>query len=244
MKYVLTDAAVRKLRGVLAPRSGNTGAGGAAASVSPDDFPPPFTVRWSQSEGSGQGAWVIWLPMNTGGNHVYIGRERRSIGNLSAAQTLPAGWYILGMLSANYSGSLWLNASKAKEAGHTESTFLATTGQGDGSGNMYWYAAIVARIDYDSQTGARRVKQLIDSTVTFGANIGDGGGGGGGGLSGTVEFVADNDWYVNGSVHQLRKRLRVLDLATGQVTDKAGTTYANGWEVITDTTPISAIIGS
>ena len=177
MKYVLTDAAVRKLRGVLAPRSGNTGAGGAATPVSPDDFPPPFTVRWAQSEGSGQGAWVIWLPMNTGGNHVYIGRERRPIGNVNAAQTLPAGWYVLDMLPANYSGSLWLNASKAKEAGHTESTFLATTGQGDGSGNMYWYAAIVARIDYDSNTGARRVKQLIDSTVTFGANIGDSSGG-------------------------------------------------------------------
>ena len=60
--------------------------------------------------------------------------------------------------------------------------------------------------------------------------------------SGTVEFVADVDWYVNGSVHQLRKRLRVLDLATGNVTDKAGTTYANGWEVATNTTPITSII--
>jgi hypothetical protein len=49
MKYVLTDAAVRKLRGVLAPRSGNTGAGGAATPVSPDDFPPPFTVRWKRA---------------------------------------------------------------------------------------------------------------------------------------------------------------------------------------------------
>ena len=87
------------------------------------------------------------------------------------------------------------------------------------------------------------MKQLIDSTVTFGANIGDGSGGGGG-LYGTVEFVADNDWYVNGSVHQLRKRLRVLDLATGQVTDKAGTTYANGWEVAAYSIGISSIIGS
>ena len=60
--------------------------------------------------------------------------------------------------------------------------------------------------------------------------------------SGTVEFVADVDWYVNGSVHQLRKRLRVLNLATGNVTDKVGTTYANGWEVATNTTPISSIL--
>jgi hypothetical protein len=60
---------------------------------------------------------------------------------------------------------------------------------------------------------------------------------------GTVEFVADIDWYVDGSVHQLRKRLRVLNLATGIITDKAGTTYANGWEVAANTTPISQIIG-
>lgn len=60
--------------------------------------------------------------------------------------------------------------------------------------------------------------------------------------TGTVEFVADCDWYVNGSVHQLRKRLRILDLATGQVTDKPNTTYAGGWEVMANTTPISGII--
>ena len=61
--------------------------------------------------------------------------------------------------------------------------------------------------------------------------------------SGTVEFVSDIDWYVNGSVHQLRKRLRVFNLASGAVTDKSGTTYANGWEVAANTTPISQIIG-
>lgn len=181
MAYVISQKAARALTRLVRGSFGATAPTYSPAAISPDVFPPPFTVRWSQSEKSGQGAWVIWLPLNTGGNHVYIGRERRSIaGNINAAQALPAGWYTLDMLPANYSGSLWLNASKAKEAGQTESTFFATTGQGDGSGNMYWYAAIVARIDYDSETGGRRVKQLIDSTVTFGANIGDGGGGGGG----------------------------------------------------------------
>ncbi len=65
---------------------------------------------------------------------------------------------------------------------------------------------------------------------------------GGGGITGTVEFMADADWYVSGSTHQLRKRLRVLDLATGQVSDKQGTTYANGWEVLCNSTPISSIV--
>jgi hypothetical protein len=60
----------------------------------------------------------------------------------------------------------------------------------------------------------------------------------------TVEFVADNDWYVNGSVHVLRKRLRILNLRTGAVTDKPNTTYANGWEVAANSVGISSIIGS
>ena len=58
----------------------------------------------------------------------------------------------------------------------------------------------------------------------------------------TVEFVADSDWYA--SDHVLRKRLKVLNLRTGAVTDKVGTTYNNGWEVMAQTTPISSIIGS
>ena len=61
---------------------------------------------------------------------------------------------------------------------------------------------------------------------------------------GTLEYVADNDWYVDESVHQLRKRLRVLNFKTGEITDKPGTTYSDGWEVVTDAVPISDIIGS
>ena len=59
--------------------------------------------------------------------------------------------------------------------------------------------------------------------------------------SGTIEFVADVDW--DASTHKLRKRMRILNLATGAVTDKAGTAYADGWDVAANTTPISSIIG-
>ena len=62
------------------------------------------------------------------------------------------------------------------------------------------------------------------------------------GADGTLEFVARNDWYVNGSVHQLRQRLRILDFKTGEITDKQGTTYSDGWEVVANTVPISSII--
>ena len=60
----------------------------------------------------------------------------------------------------------------------------------------------------------------------------------------TVEFVADVDWYVNGSTHVLRKRLRVLNLRTGAVADKANTTFANGWETAANTVGISTVLGS
>lgn len=59
-----------------------------------------------------------------------------------------------------------------------------------------------------------------------------------------LEFVSDVDWYVNGSVHVLRKRLRVLDLHTGKITDKEGTDFADGWDTAAETVGISTIIGS
>ena len=94
----------------------------------------------------------------------------------------------------------------------------------------------VRTLTIGSGSSAQTVKVLATSDISVS------GSGDGSGITGTVEFVADNDWYVNGSTHQLRKRLRILDLATGQVTDKPNTTYANGWEVLCDTTPISSII--
>lgn len=56
----------------------------------------------------------------------------------------------------------------------------------------------------------------------------------------SVEFVADNDWDTTN--HVLRKHLRILNLRTGDVTDKDNTTYANGWEVMAETVGISTIL--
>lgn len=94
----------------------------------------------------------------------------------------------------------------------------------------------VRTLTVGSGSSAQTVKVLATSDISVS------GSGDGSGITDTVEFVADNDWYVNGSTHQLRKRLRILDLSTGNVTDKPNTTYANGWEVLCDTTPISSII--
>ena len=423
MKYVLTDAAVRKLRGSLASRAGNTGATGSAAAISPDLYPAPYTVRWAQSENDGDGAWVIWLPympqtatdIPAYGPLLMVGNEYvdflQGTAALSPAQTLPSGWFVL--LNDAGGGAVYMNIlvpTYWSDASYvTAGIEAAPDSTPAGEDDYQHFSVLIATMTTDEDTGAKRVKQAVDSTITiegpvFGPNgeiiwppdgesmpqpfdIDDGdvvrcyasapcgtmligadytideskgdilvhvdrsaqgvyaltvdqtsraespthhqwtlyqyqGGevtcdcrprvlplvrfddksldidatshnlqiksfanptnavsstslaadlraqtavqghvlfrnaagaleykpigqlSGGGGLSGTVEFVADIDWYVNGSVHQLRKRLRVLNLATGQVADKTGTTYTNGWEVAANTTPISSIIGS
>lgn len=230
--YVLTPSAVRKLRGALAATPGNSGASGAPSPVDIDDFPPPFTVRWSASANSGAGAWVIWLPDKA--QLVMLKDAYITPTGVTAEQALPAGWYTID--DAQASSTVVYLVVTIPDAGSPSAEFSVTAGQATTGETVL--NIIVAQMAADSTSGAKRVKQFVDSTITFGGSSG----GGGGGLTGTVEFVADMDWYVNGSVHQLRKRLRVLDLATGNVTDKAGTTYANGWEVAANTTPISSII--
>lgn len=235
MNYVLTENAVGKIRRAITPSAGNTGAVGAnGRPIDPDMFPAPWTVRWSASANNGAGAWVIWLP-DRSKLAMFGGAFISTITGVTAATKLPSGWYTID------------DAQAASTAAYlvitvTDSTSVATaeisTSAGQSVTGTTVYNILVASMASVAATGAKSVKQFVDSTITFGGSSG----GGGGGLTGTVEFVADVDWYVNGSVHQLRKRLRVLDLATGNVTDKANTTYANGWEVAANTTPISSII--
>ena len=173
MKYVLTDAAVRKLRGVLAPRSGNTGAGGAATPVSPDDFPPPFTVRWAQSENSGQGAWVIWLPDTS--QLVMYDKAYLTPSGLTAAAALPSGWYkISGMQSS--AEEVWLVAHVPDDP---ESTTPPSAELSDSEGQATTGESVinllVAQMETDGTSGARRVKQFVDSAVVFGSGSGSGG---------------------------------------------------------------------
>ena len=172
MNYVLTPTAVRKLRRVLAPTPGNTGAGGAPATIHPDDFPPPFTVRWAQSENNGQGAWVIWLCNQAGTFLVTVGRSRKTITDgITAAQTLPAGWYTMDDVSAS-GNQVWLNVLVPKgESTAPESVEISNTGKTDTSQRKA-YSILVAQMSTDSATGARRVRQYVTSSVTFGDDEG------------------------------------------------------------------------
>lgn len=205
MKYVLTDAAVRKLRGVLAPRSGNTGAGGAATSVSPDDFPPPFTVRWAQSESSGQGAWVIWIPSN--GRLFYWTWTPKSFGGITAAQTLPQGWFTIDDCFASSTGLYIIALVKTDDTSRIGTVTISSTVTGHETTGYTAIPLQIASMSRDTTTGGVRVKQLIDSAVTLSM---------GGGGSAELDDVS-TDYNGDGEV-------QIKDWDTG--TPDSGTTIA------------------
>ena len=231
--YVLSSKAVSTLRQLIRGNAFSGGSSFGPASICVDRYPPPFTVRWNADEGS-SGSWMIWLP-DRSKLVMFADSAISTISGVTAAQHSPSGWYTIDNASSSTT-AVYLVVSVVDSTG--VATAAIDTSAGTATTGTTVYNVLVATLSVDQTTGAKSVKQFVDSAVTLGGSDG------GGGLSGTVEFVADIDWYVNGSIHQIRKRIRVLNLATGVVTDKAGTTYQNGWEVAANTTPISSIIGS
>ena len=320
--YVLTQSAVRKLRGALSTTPGGTGAGGAPSSVSPDTFAAPFTVRWSASENSGSGAWVIWIP--DAASLVMYDSSYLTPTGVTASQILPGGWYTMDDVSAS-DDEVWLVVhipDDSQSGSGTPASPSAEISNAEGQATTGEKVAniLIAEMEVDQTTSAKRVKQFVDSAVIIGAGgegdtvtpdgysveyittpSGSTPGADEGelqikgwktgtpvgqnlvnclqnpntsgvdrmlipyrleqpngkaklfymplgplydnsGTAMTVEFVADIDW--DQSNHILRKRLRVLNLQTGAVTDKAGTNFPNGWERVTNTTPISSLLPS
>lgn len=186
--FVLTPQAVRKLRGALAATPGNSGAAGAPSPVNIDDFPPPFTVRWSASAKNKRGAWVIWLPdvaqlvMFEG---VYL-----NIGGVTAEQALPAGWYEIDDATAS-STEIYLVVTITKSGSGEIVSIDAelSTSEGQATTGETVHNILVATMATDAQTGAKRVKQYVDSAVVLG-------GGGGGGGSVALDDVS-LDWNSN-----------------------------------------------
>jgi hypothetical protein len=170
MNYVLTPNAVEKLRRAIAPRSGNTGAVAATGlPIDPDKFPPPFTVRWSASANNKKGAWVIWLPdvaqlvMFEG---VYL-----NIGGVTAEQALPAEWYTIDDATTG-SDEVWLVVTITKTgSGEIFSVDVElSTSEGQATTGETVQNILVAEMDVDADTGAKRVKQYVDSAVVLGGD--------------------------------------------------------------------------
>ena len=168
MNYVLTENAVGKIRRAIAPRAGNTGAVGAnGRPIDPDMFPAPFTVRWSASANNGAGAWVIWLPDVA--QLVMLKDAYITPTGVTAEQALPAGWYTIDDAAAS-STEVYLNIT-IPETG-TASAEIATA-QGQSTTGETVMSILVAEMDVDATTRAKRVKQYVDSAVVRG---GEGGG--------------------------------------------------------------------
>lgn len=168
MNYVLSPAAVRKLRRAIAANPGNTGASVAPSPVSVDDYPPPFTVRWSSSETSG-GTWLIWLP-DRSKLVVYDGTYINTISGVTAAQNFPSGYYTVNALRAS-STNVYLNVTV------TESTGAATAALADSpasaSSGEKVYSILVATMATDQTKGTKSVKQFVDSAIIIGGEGGE-----------------------------------------------------------------------
>lgn len=186
-KYVLTDNAVTKLRGLLAQKYGNSPTPNVKASpVSVDSFPPPFTVRWSASAYHGAGGWVIWLPDKTKLIYVDDAYKGSFINNIDLESSLPAGWYYFKAIAASDT-AVWLNISIHESTGSTTLSFYPYPTQPPTGFKVI--SLLVATMSSDATTGAKYVKQFIDSAVVVG-------GSGGGGGSVTLDDIS-LDWNTN-----------------------------------------------
>lgn len=173
MNYVLTPSAVSKLRRALAKPSGNTGPALAPASAHPDRYPAPYTVRWAQGENNGEGAWVIWLP--DAAKLLSYDGEYVTLGGIAASQTLPDGWYTIDDLDGESEGVYLIVEKDTPSGGDSGETptisarLSGSDGEGE-SGEERVVALLVAEIKTNSDTGAKRVKQYVDSAVALGAS--------------------------------------------------------------------------
>jgi hypothetical protein len=169
MAFVISQKAARALTRIVRGASDATAPTYSSATISPDDYPPPFTVRWSQSESSGEGAWVIWLPDTS--QLVMHDKAYLTPSGISAASVLPSGWYTISGIESD-SEEVWLvahipdpDATGSPSAEFSDSEGQATTGESV-------INLLVAQLESDDNTGAKRVKQFVDSTVVFGGGTG------------------------------------------------------------------------
>ena len=167
--YVLSGKAVRALSTLVRGPSNSTAPTYSPAAISYDGFPPPYYVRWSQTENDGSGSWVIWLPAID--KVLMYDLAYLTPTGLTAATELVAGWYTINAVEATDT-AVWLNlhipdSGSSVTASFSNSADTATTGESV-------VAILVAQMSTDATEGYKLVKQFVDSAILLG---GSGGGG-------------------------------------------------------------------
>ena len=184
--YVLSERAARALIPLIRGKAASSSPGYAPAAVSLDAFPAPFTVRWSQSEDNGSGAWVIWLPDLA--KCVQLDGAYLTLTGVTAATKLPTGWYTINDDDGEAT-EVYCNVHKPTGSGSPSANIsidadTATTGESV-------IPVLVARMT-TSTAGAKLVKQFVDSALILA-----GGGGGEMPASGVVVMSVD---YVDANI--------------------------------------------
>lgn len=141
-------------------------------------------MRWSQSENSGDGAWVIWLPDLA--KLVQLDGAYLTLTGVTAATKLPTGWYTIndddGEATEVYCNVHKPTGSGSPSANISVDADTATTGE-----NVI--PVLVARM-VTTSSGAKLVRQFVDSALVMA------GGGGEMPASGvvvmSVDYVMDN----------------------------------------------------
>lgn len=219
MAYVVSQRGVRALSRLVRGSSSASTTTFSPATISPDDFAPPFTVQWAQSVDT-SGAWIIWLP--SASLVILDGAPLDVTSALNAAGgDYPAGWYKLpSSLLPDAGGTLYLLVTLPQGTTPASAAFSASAGS---SGQ--WTIPICAAAK-DATTDARTVKQYVSSALVFG--------GAGGGTAQTVTAVtAIALREVSTGNYQLQVKTTPLTFAGTMGSESA-------WTTVFETVPHSA----
>ena len=183
----------------------------------PTRQPLPFEVRWSAKANSGAGAWVIWLPNPA--RLVCIGDTYMAApSNIVAETALPTGWWRMTTVGTSAT-AVYLNVTTYTATGRVFLDISATAGQA--STGFTVTPILVATMTTNAQTGAKAVKQFVDSAIVIGGT-------GGGGGSVTLDGISTN-WNTGNQV-------QVKDWETG--TPASATTIAQDINAGTNATTL------
>lgn len=160
------------------------------------EFLHPFEVKWSPIANQGAGAWVIWLPDVA--QLVMLKDEYITPTGVTAEQALPTGWYTIDDATAS-STEVYLNITIPEMPIFGTASAEISTTQGQSTTGETVMSILVAEMETDAQTRAKRVKQYVDSAALVGS-VKDGESGADAGIDITQEPISPSTDHPGGGV--------------------------------------------